>query len=119
MNDVAVLVSPGDFLVAQLHLLKVVMLLINGILDVVHDRINLHHLHVLKLRIEVLHLLTGVIDFVPLKFSRLQGLPGGHGLVKVRAGRINFLGKQERRVNTGTGQLSEIPDDEARHPADG
>lgn len=75
MNDVAVLVSPGDFLVAQFHLFKVVMLLINGILDVVHDQVNLHHLHVLKLRIEILHLLTGIIDFVPLKLSRLQGLP--------------------------------------------
>ena len=51
-----------------------------------------HHLHVLKLRIEVLHLLTGIIDSVPLKFSRLQDLPGGHGLVKVRAGRIDSLG---------------------------
>ena len=84
------------------------MLLVGGILDVVHDRINLHHLHVLKLRVEVLHLLTGVIDFVPLKLSRLQGLPGGHGLVKIRAGRINFLGKQERCMNTGAGQLTGI-----------
>ena len=84
------------------------MLLVGGILDVVHERINLHHLHVLKLRIEVLHFLTGIIDFVPLKLSSFQCLPGGHRLIKVRAGRIDFLGKQEWRVNAGTGQLTGI-----------
>ncbi len=34
MNDVAVFVGPGDFFVVQLDLLKVVMLLEGGILNV-------------------------------------------------------------------------------------
>lgn len=35
MNDVAVLVGPGDFFVAQLNLLKVIVLLESRVLDVV------------------------------------------------------------------------------------
>ena len=81
------------------------MLLVGRVLDVVHQRVDLHHLHVLKLRVEVLHFLTGVVDFVPAEFSRLQRLAGGHRLIQVRAGGVDFLGEQERRVDSRAGQL--------------
>lgn len=85
MNDLAVFVGPGDFFVTQLDLLQMVVLLKRRILDVVHHRIHLHYLHVLKLRVEVLHFLACVVDFVPLEFRRLEGLTGGHSLVQIRA----------------------------------
>ncbi len=105
MNGVAVLIGPGDFFVTQL---EVVMLLERRILDVVHHRIHFHHFHVFQFGVEVLNFLARVVDFVPLEFRRLQGLTGGHSLVQVRAGRVDFLGEQERRVDTGTSQLAGI-----------
>ena len=105
MNDVAVFVGPGDFFVTQLDLLKVVMLLEGGILDVVHFWCNFHQFDVFQFGVEILNFLACVVDFVPLKFSRLQGLARGHGFVEVRAGRVDFFGKQERRVNAGAGQF--------------
>ncbi len=108
MNDVAVFVGPGDFFVAQFDLLKVVMFLERRILDVVHHWIHFHQFDVFQLRVEVLYFLTRVVDFVPLEFSRFQGLAGGHRLVQVRAGSVDFFGEQERRVDTGSGQLAGV-----------
>ncbi|MNO62094.1 hypothetical protein D3C76_527650 [compost metagenome] len=73
-----------------------------------HDRVYLHDLHVFQFGVEILHFLARIVDFVPLEFSRLQGLTGGHCLVEVRAGRIDFFGKQERRVNAGPGQFAGV-----------
>lgn len=84
------------------------MLLEGGILDVVHFWCNFYQLDVFQLGVEILNFLACVIDFVPLEFSRLQGLARGHGFVEVRAGRVDFFGKQERRVNTGAGQFASI-----------
>lgn len=106
MNDVAVFVSPGDFLVAELNTFQVVMLLSGRILDVVHKRSDSDQLDVIKRDVEVLHFLTGIVDAVKLKFCRFQGLSGGHSFVEIRAGRIDFFGKRKRLVSTGTGQFA-------------
>ncbi|VAM40893.1 Uncharacterised protein [Enterobacter hormaechei] len=84
------------------------MLLERRIFDVVHLRIHFHQLHILKLRVEVLHFLARVIDSVPFELGRFQGLAGRHRLVQVRAGGVYFLGEQERGVDTGAGQLAGI-----------
>jgi hypothetical protein len=63
--------------------------------------VHFHHLDVFQFGVEILNFLARVVDFVPLEFSRLQGLAGGHRLVQIRAGRVDFFGEQERRVNTG------------------
>ncbi|MNV67023.1 hypothetical protein D3C71_1598050 [compost metagenome] len=108
MNDVAVFVGPGDFFVTQLDGFEVVMLLEGRILDVVHFRRDFHHLDVLKFGVEILHFLTRIVDFVPLELGRFQGLTGGNGLVQVRARGVDFLGEQERRMDTRAGQLAGI-----------
>ncbi|AAN81835.1 Hypothetical protein c3390 [Escherichia coli CFT073] len=108
MNDVAVFVSPGDFLVAELNTFQVVMLLSGRILDVVHKRSDSDQLDVIKRDVEVLHFLTGIVDAVKLKFCRFQGLSGGHSFVEIRAGRIDFFGKRKRLVSTGTGQFAGV-----------
>ena len=48
VNDVAVFIGPGDLLVAQLYLFQMVVLLVGGVFDVVHQGIHFHHLDVLK-----------------------------------------------------------------------
>lgn len=58
MNDVAVFVGPGDFFVAQLNHFQMIVLLFGWVLDVVHHRIHLHHLHVFQFGVEVLGFLT-------------------------------------------------------------
>lgn len=68
MNDVAVFVSPGDFLVAELNTFQVVMLLSGRILDVVHKRSDSDQLDVIKRDVEVLHFLTGVL--IHLKYEK-------------------------------------------------
>ena len=108
MNDVAVFVGPGDFFVTQFYALKMVVLFFRRILDVVHFRAHFHHLHVFEFGVEVLHFLARVVDLVPLEFRRLEGLTGGHRLVQIRAGRVDFLGEQERRVDTGAGQFAGV-----------
>lgn len=74
MNDVAVFVSPGDFLVAELNTFQVVMLLSGRILDVVHQRSDSDQLDVIQRGVEVLHFLTGIVDAVEFKLRRFQGL---------------------------------------------
>ncbi len=86
------------FSVAQLNLFQMVVLLVGGVFDVVHQGIHFHHLDVLKFGIEILHFLAGIVDSVPLKLGGLQGLTGGHRLVQVGAGGVDLLGEQERRV---------------------
>ena len=52
--------------------------------------------------------INDVVDLVPLEFRRLEGLTGGHRLVQIRAGGVDFLGEQERRVDTGAGQFAGV-----------
>ena len=108
MNDVAVFVGPGDFFVAQLDLLKGGYASRRKHPDVVHFRCDFHQLDVFQFGVEIFNFLTGVVDFVPLELSRLQGLTGGHRFVQIRAGRVDFFGKQERRVYTGSGQFASV-----------
>ena len=108
MNDVAVFVSPGDFLVAELNAFQVVMLLFGRLLDVVHQRSDSDQLDVIQRDVEVLHFLTGIVDAVKLKFRRFQGLAGGDCFVEIRAGRIDFFGKRKGLVSTGTGQFAGV-----------
>ncbi len=108
VNDVAVFIGPGDLLVAQLNLFQMVVLLVGGVFDVVHQGIHFHHLDVLKFGIEILHFLAGIVDSVPLELSGFQGLASGHCLVQVGAGGVDLLGEQERRMNTRAGQFAKV-----------
>ena len=108
MNNVAVFVGPGDFFVAQFNLLQMIVLLFGRVLDVVHHRVHLHHLHIFQFGIEVPGLLPGSVDFVSPEPGRLQGLSGGDRLVQIRAGRADFPGKQGRCMDTPPGQLTSL-----------
>ncbi|GEM_PF-3824566 len=47
-NDIAITVLPGDFFIAKLYALKVIMLLFCCVFGVVHDGRNADNLHTFK-----------------------------------------------------------------------
>ena len=108
MDDVSILVGPGNFFVAKFDQLQMVMLFFCRVFYVVHLGCNFHDLDVLQRGVEVLNFLASVIDFVPFELCFFERLSGCHGLVQIRGGCIDFFCKNKRRMNARAGQLSSI-----------
>jgi len=101
MNDVAELIGPYDFFVAQLNLFQMIVLLFRKLFDVVHFRRDFYQFHFFHFDVEVFDFVARVVDAIKLQDSLRQRLTGGHRFVQIWAGGIDFLGEQKRRMNPG------------------
>ncbi len=67
-HDIAIAMPPGNFFIANLYALKVIMLFFGRIFRIVHHWRNTDNLHPFKQHVEILRFLTSVIDAIPFKF---------------------------------------------------